>query len=689
MENKTAVSMENKLKRLLIGFFALMLVFTFLSRAAAAAVVARVRTVCAKGGNLTYELSGTGIVKADATKYTELEAGYKIETVSAKEGQEVKKGDLLFSYDVKQLKEMERDRGDELKKLKLQYQKIGLTDVNADHSSERDAALLAAENAAEDRTAAQSGLADVKKTVKEDKEKAYKEAADALEETKALMKTEKKTAKRAVEDLEEALSKMLLPEEEARDVINTYAEAVLEGSGSGIENATQAVFKYYYGGMYEEHRQKAEQAYKELRRAREDLAEIEQKWQNINLEDDRMDDPDPSVRNAYYEQTAAKQAELKAASRAAEDAEEACEKLAEEDEKLTKALNRFRTALRNKKTADIDTMETDICRILTEDKSADPFELEAVRTKLSRAREDEKAVKDEWEKKQKTAQDKADALLKDLEAIKAGSYDFSKEEQELKRTLLEADRALKAAELQLASAEKNSREAKEGEEKREASENIDRSILMIDIDRKEQEQKQLQEIIAGEGKVHALADGIVTVNDLEPGLLLTGQEKLFITTGGYELSMSADEADMKYFAAGDTVTVKTAEEEKAVTSQIENIELTGQDQKVNFTAILPEGKYRVGASLAFSLSKDSPGYRNCIPIQALRQDSQGAYILLVKEKESVLGTIQEAFRMNVTVLSTDSKTAAVEAALTEKDRIITTGNRSFKEGDRVRVYEAE
>ncbi|SHO54214.1 efflux RND transporter periplasmic adaptor subunit [Anaerocolumna xylanovorans] len=680
--------MENKIKRLLIGFFALMLVCTFLSRAAAAAVVAKVRVASVKSGNLTYEIAGTGIVKADAAKYMELAAGYKIGTVSVREGQEVKRGDLLFAYDVKQLKEIEKEKENALKKLRLQYQAIGVTDVSTDNSSEKDAALLAVENAKEDIDAAKRALSDVKKTVKENKEKAYKEAADALEETKASGKTAVKMSKRAVQDLEEELSKMLLPEEEAGDVINVYKKAAAEGIDSSISSALQVVFQYYYGEGYAEHCQKAEQAKKDLQRAREDLAGIEQKWQNVNLEDYRMYDPDTSVRNAYYEQTAAKKAELKGANRAVEDAKEAYEKLTGKDEKLTEALNNLRTALINK-TADADVLEAAVYRMLTEDKKADASVLEAVRTKISRAEEDEKAVEEEWEKKQKTAREKAEVILKDLEAIKAGSYDYSKEEQAFKKNLQEAERTLKAAELQQNSTEEKGREAREGEEKKEASENIDRSVLMIDIDKAAQELKQLQNIINGKGKIHAPADGAVTTNNLEPGLLLTGQEKLVITTGGYGLTMSADAEDMKHFAAGDTVTVKTGDGENTVTSQIENIELTGQDNKVNFTAILPEGNYQAGESLAFTLSKDSSDYRNCIPIQALRQDSQGTYILLVKEKESVLGTIQEAFRMNVTVLSMDFKMAAVEASLTEKDQIITTGNRSFKEGDRVRVYEVE
>jgi uncharacterized protein YrzB (UPF0473 family) len=263
----------------------------------------------------------------------------------------------------------------------------------------------------------------------------------------------------------------------------------------------------------------------------------------------------------------------------------------------------------------------------------------------------------------------------------------------MKKSLQEAKKTLTSAELQLKQAEDSGQAAKVRQNNQEASEDIERSILMVDINKKQQELAQVQKMIRDEGNIYAPVDGVISGNNLEQGLTLSGQEKLIITTGGYELAMTAGEEDMKYFSAGDEITVKTGAGNSAdgntVTSEIENINLADQDGKVSFTAILQDGDYQLGASLDYVLKKDSQSYNMCIPLQALRQDSQGTYVLLAKETDSVLGTIEEAFRLNVTVLSQDLKSAAVDASLTEEDKIITGSNRNFKEGDRVRIYEME
>ena len=153
--------------------------------------------------------------------------------------------------------------------------------------------------------------------------------------------------------------------------------------------------------------------------------------------------------------------------------------------------------------------------------------------------------------------------------------------------------------------------------------------------------------------------------------------------------MNADKEDMKRITVGDELEIDTGMDNDKITSQIENIGLPDQDGMVKFSALLPEGDYSVGGSLNYEINKESKTYPRCIPIQGLREDSKGTYILLVKEKDGVLGKEDTAFRLEVTVTSQDAKTAAIEASLSEEDQIITGSNKNISEGDRVRVYEME
>jgi hypothetical protein len=213
--------------------------------------------------------------------------------------------------------------------------------------------------------------------------------------------------------------------------------------------------------------------------------------------------------------------------------------------------------------------------------------------------------------------------------------------------------------------------------------------MEMDIKDKEEEITELQNIMKNDGEITSPVSGAVMTMELEEGLTLSGQEKLVISTGGYELSMKVNKEAMKNFAVGDEISIRTGEGQSEITAAVENIEIADSEGNVSFTSLLPEGEYTSGATMEFKLKKNSEDYDMCIPIQALRQDNRSAFILIAKESDSVLGNIRTAFRMDVHVISQDANTAAVEASLSEKDLIIVSSSKNISEGDRVSVTEGE
>ena len=57
------------------------------------------------------------------------------------------------------------------------------------------------------------------------------------------------------------------------------------------------------------------------------------------------------------------------------------------------------------------------------------------------------------------------------------------------------------------------------------------------------------------------------------------------------------------------------------------------------------------------------------------------------EEEQMLGTVQVARRVPVTVLEKDARSAAVTSALTSDDQVIASSEKYVSEGDRVRLRE--
>lgn len=671
--------MEKKIEKLIIGFFAVMVLLTMLSRVAASVMVAKVQATTANDGGLSYEIEGTGTINENSKKYIELLSGYKIGKVSVKEGQQVEKGDLLFTYDLEQLKEKKSALEKEMTKLQLQYQKSGL---NESDTSEIEAAARTKTNAEEDLKFAEQALAETKSTLKNEKKKEYEAAKSEWEEVETSKVEALKAANRAVSDAEEELSVLMKPQLTAENRIKAYSTALDSANDEIISKAYLAIFDFYYDDAYKEHQKELEEAQEKLKRAQEDLQDIKAKWEReINVWDQYSNDY--ITKTAYEAQIVARDTEIKSEERTITDIQKTLNNLTLKDIQLDNAIKDYRNSIQQGEPPASENAYKALYQILYDDLKVNETQINTAKTKLARAKEDAEQSEKVWNKKVDTAFTKKEKLRTELVAMKDVNYDYKEDLKEKETAVQNAERALETAEAALDKAEKTTQNNNKAID-------IDLNSLQMDIEDKQEEIDQVQSQIKKKGKIKSPVSGAVLTSEIEQGATLAGQEKLIITTGGYELSMSADKEDMKNFSVGDEIDIKTGEGNDRITSSIENIEPQDKDGKVSFTALLPEeGEYKSGSALNFVLQKSSEDYSRCIPIQALRQDSKSAFILLAKESSSVLGEIQTAFRLDVKVISQDAKSAAIEASITEEDLIIVSSNKNISEGDRVRVVETE
>ncbi len=80
-------------------------------------------------------------------------------------------------------------------------------------------------------------------------------------------------------------------------------------------------------------------------------------------------------------------------------------------------------------------------------------------------------------------------------------------------------------------------------------------------------------------------------------------------------------------------------------------------------------------------------YEQMIPLSALREDVNETYCLVLAEEEQMLGTVQTAKKVPVTVLEKDAKNAAITSTLSVEDKVIVSSEKYVAEGDRVRLKE--
>lgn len=156
--------MKEKIIKILVSFFIMMLCCTLIARGAASMTVAKVKTEQIKRGGLTEEFSGDGTIKAQDKAFQSLPEGQKIARVLVNAGSKVEAGQGIIQLDLGFLEEKITEQQREIEKQRLLMEQQGL-------ESRSDARLPAT---------AQASLAlDAAETALQDARRAYQEAADA------------------------------------------------------------------------------------------------------------------------------------------------------------------------------------------------------------------------------------------------------------------------------------------------------------------------------------------------------------------------------------------------------------------------------------------------------------------------------------------------------------------------------
>ena len=205
---------RDKVKQIAIkalgGFLIIMVALTGLSRSADAITTPQVIAERPKGGRIDQKVEVSGTLKARDEESMEVGEGLLVKNVFVQEGERVQKGDVLLELDAKEIKEKLETAEDDLKKLQLRLEQLGLNkDFAANHSPMETAKKTLTE-------LEKDKIELVKKEdiqVERAKEK-VREAEEDLKEAEANFATFQE------ESLEEQLTKAKEAEKEAQKYLN-------------------------------------------------------------------------------------------------------------------------------------------------------------------------------------------------------------------------------------------------------------------------------------------------------------------------------------------------------------------------------------------------------------------------------------------------------------------------------------
>ncbi|WMJ87700.1 hypothetical protein [Anaerocolumna sp. MB42-C2] len=709
-KDKNQAIMQRTAKRLLIIFLVLIFLLSFLSRAADSVTVPRVVTRNPGGGALTFTAEGTGTVISGRNKYVKVRKGLGIDKIYVKEGEKVKKKQVLLEYNKEDIKDIMKGLQREAEKLKIQIQQEDTSLIQTDSGDDKKAEF-AWQQAKENLKIAEAvvntavknynwNLNKNKNKLLEEKTKEYESAKISFEEVRLENERSFTEAEEAAEDAGEVLAELENKDSRIEELLEEYGrEREQEQDSLTKENKrddTEAeeqdkgklilteLYRMAYGGEseYEIHQEEVAVLERKLSRAREDVKRAKNIYEDTMSEEGVAD----SAKQAYTE-----------AKRTAQDAAESLSAAVKKEDIIFAAAEdyflAFHTNNAEKRSSFLESAYKGIYSASGYEKHKK--EIEKAEKNLQRAKKNEQIVSDKNEVTLKAETEKLAILKEDIDRLNNGTYDFEEEISKNVTEIEEAQEKVKASETALKEASFNLKLEKlhkknENLQREKEQENVKfkQEVLQIDLEEKQENLKYLKTLKENGGKLKSPVTGRVDKISVEAGKQAIEDGSIAVSTGDYGILVILSREQGGYITPGDKMELLPRGKKEKIEVEIQGIRFTKDEQgkeQTEVTAVLPEGNYIPGSSMAATISKSSELYDVCVPLEAIRNDTRGSYVLTTSPFNTALGEELRAVRVAVEVLDKDDTTAAVEGALSKEEDVIISSTRAIEEGDRVRL----
>lgn len=343
-------------------------------------------------------------------------------------------------------------------------------------------------------------------------------------------------------------------------------------------------------------------------------------------------------------------------------------KLKEELDKAQKDLTELTTEYEATKTTyESLAKEVNSSGVITENKALlEVFEadLETYKEKLEEANEKVADLKEEIEnnKTTKTAEEvkkEIDTLTTSIQTLEMQMKidDATDKKSDVEATYSKEDQAI------------------EIEDKKEEIETLETKI------------KAMEEAPAETIVTAPIAGKIVEVNFVPGNKVTSGNEvaKIEVADKGYicEITMTTEEA--RKIQVGAECSITNSWWYSDVSASVTQIRSDPSSQGKNRIVVIEvKGDVYEGQSLTFSIGDKSQSYDSVLPNSAIREDSEGKFVLVVESKNTPLSVRYTARRMNIEIIASDDTKSAV-SGLYGSEFVITSATSPISDGQQVRL----
>lgn len=684
MEVKEKSKKRELIKSIAIVFLAVLLVLTFFSQTIMNRSLPEVATQLVTSGTINAKIRGSGTVSANESYEVVINQTREIRSVCVKVGDTVEQGDLLFVLGDVESQEL-RDAQEQLQNLNIDYQKqlLNLSKEYAQNdrsvqiiredlekaTAQRDANLVTdaeVSYAKGDLASAKTQLSQISLLLEElnalmsDNEE-YQEAKAAVDKWTA----EVETLEKAVEDLKVELDKASAGNADLTDLKRQLSNAQTALTAAQRESAaaqesyksTVNAHEVYYNALRIAAQNKMMQDGLDIT----DAAKLDAYMQSIAYSGSDRDYPDLAEWKSAYQAIKDAEDALNEAQEAVDGANEDVKYYSEllatvsGDQDLISTL----TQQYNQKSDDLSNAQYELNQA-----NRDLAQVEGGNTALKNQIKDYESAK----RQQEAVIETLNQNITDLEAKKA-AYDAAVET--------------------IAAKERELEDALSGKDIDKQLDNLDLQSMRLQIE-KQQElvNKYQQESVSTE--ITANVSGTISAINVSAGkenVAGSAMAVIDVVDRGYTLKIAVTNDQAKQVKVGDTASVTNYYWGNDITATLEAITADpskpGQGKLLVFRVT---GDVDAGTNLTLSIGQKSASYDTIVPKSALREDSNGSFVLVIVSKSTPLGNRYTATRADVQVLASDDTSAAV-SGLSANDYVITTSSKPLDAGTLVRMVE--
>ena len=644
---------RSRLIRITAAFFAVMLCFTILSRAADQAGIAAVQVQKPESRMILHTVTAAGKVVQNREVAIVTEPDERVVEIAVEKGQKVAKGDLLFTIDTELLQEKILNQRQEIEKQKLQLGDAGSQqDVRAAQKANDQAsaaeqyslstkkAQVQVSRAKRDLDAAKQALTDYRK-----KNESGSTATDNTVEETLQNALEEKTA--AYLDAQKELTALQWRIENAVNTALNETGAQLVKNGMCV---TQAA---------EEEPLILEEPEGEL----EDAGAVDSPEQDTKQTDgESAQDIDIIIEPSDQEvNTGSEPSDSSVISSA-----------------IPGVGDTAQPSTPSHSDADDGVASPVPDRELIEQQVRDTYaqELDAATKKVETAKKEKEAAEQalmQYQQEQLTA---ADASGKEQErqllaAVQTAGDAYEDAVLAANEAAVTAGRAVAAAGISDAS-------------------DSTLAVGEITVEQMELQLEKLERLLEADGRICAPSDGLITEIAVNIGERTadTPAVRMADLTKGYRFTAELTKEQETYIGAGDEVTLTDSRRNHLEQLAVESVAADGENEGVYEISVpLPDDTLELGAAAVLDYSSPSQTYAICVPLAALHLDERNQpYVLTYDEQDSVLGKELRARKVSVNILDQNESYAALaDGSISSQDGVIVSADKAVDDGSRIRL----